>query len=361
MAFPCPLLLTSIHFSVQWMFSEALCGVWPKYFGGDRIRRMSWWEYLSVGVPCGLVTSGDIGLSNLSLVTISITFYTMVKSSTPVFVLGWAYLFGIERITWSLVMVVVIIAAGEFLTVVGEVDFDVKGFALCISASMLSGARWTLVQLKIQSLDPPLKTTIATMKVLAPSMFASMLVLSLAIEHPWNRFGDWTASEFFHIVGLGLVGAFLAIAMVLCEFHLIMYSSAIVLMIGGVIKEIITIFVGVLYFRDELNRINLAGCFVVFLGVVLYKVSYHLTKNREEKRTVVVSAAEDAGGSSRRSNSYRTLSVTDSGDDPIDMLADEESTKGLQLAEGVEQRRPLSASSASSSISEHQQHSGTLT
>jgi solute carrier family 35 protein C2 len=131
-AFPCPLLLTSIHFLAQWMFSAGACRCFPHFFGGDRVSNMSWREWVSVSVPCGLVTSADIGLSNLSLISISITFYTMVKASTPIFVLLWAYVFGIERITINLVLVVLIIAAGELLTVIGEVDFDLTGFLLSV-------------------------------------------------------------------------------------------------------------------------------------------------------------------------------------------------------------------------------------
>lgn len=281
--FPCPLLLTSIHFGMQWIFSAFLCYFFPVFFGGDRLQTMTWDQWLRVSLPCGFVTSGDIGLSNLSLVTITITFYTMVKASTPVFVLGWAYIFGIERITWPLILVVAIIATGEFLTVVGEVNFDVAGFFLCLSASMLSGARWTLVQLKLQTMEPPLKTTIATMRLLAPSMFGSMLLLSLIVERPWNKFDDLPNK--FNILVLGLIGALFAIAMILCEFHLIMYASAVILMIGGVVKEMITIFVGVFVFDDDLNRINIAGCIVVFMGVALYKVTFHMGTEDEKQLT----------------------------------------------------------------------------
>ena len=247
LGFPCPLLLTSIHFLVQWIFSWSLTTLFPKTFGGDQVKEMSWREYLAVSIPCGLVTSGDVGMSNLSLVRISITFYTMVKASTPVFVLAWAYMFGIERITWPLLLVVAVIASGEFLTVIGETEFDTIGFVLCLSASCLSGARWTLVQLKIQSMDPPLKTTLATMRVLSPSMFFSMLIISLAVERPWTLMGEGyldDPDEFLNTVGLGLLGAVFAIAMILCEFSLIMRASAVILMIGGVIKEMITIIVG---------------------------------------------------------------------------------------------------------------------
>lgn len=41
-----------------------------------------------------------------------------------------------------------------------------------------------------------------------------------------------------------MIGATFAVAMIICEFYLIMRANAIVLMIGGVIKEMITIIVG---------------------------------------------------------------------------------------------------------------------
>lgn len=278
LAFPCPLLLTSIHFLVQWIFSYVVSELFPNTFGGQRVKEMGWREFLATSIPCGMVTSGDVGLSNLSLVRISITFYTMVKSSTPIFVLLWAYLFKIERITTILVVVVGIIAAGECLTVLGEVEYDWVGFSMCLGASVLSGARWTLVQLKLHTMNPPLKSSIATMRVLSPSMFISMLIISIAIEQPWltlSRGYFETTAEGFHTLGLGLVGAVFAISMILFEFYLILNASAMVLMIGGVVKEMINIIIGVHFFGDALNRINLTGCAIVFLGVFLFKVQHH--------------------------------------------------------------------------------------
>ena len=155
------------------------------------------------------------------------------------------------------------------------------------------------VQLKIQSLEPPLKSTIATMRILSPSMFATMLVTSLALERPWEKFGGTTYFDTWRdgliTLSMALLGAFLAIAMVLCEFWLIMKSNAIVLMIGGVIKEMITIAVGVLVFGDVLNAINLTGFFIVFGGVILYKVSHFLAKMEEKAAGLVEDDMADAG------------------------------------------------------------------
>ena len=295
MAFPCPLLMTSVHFLVQFIWSYTLSRKYPITFGGDQVDAMSWNTYLTVAIPCGLVTSFDVGLSNLALVRITMTFYTMVKSSSPIFVVISAYCFGIEKITPALILTVLIISAGEMLTVIGEVEFDMVGFILVLSAAILSGLRWTVIQLKLQTLEPKLRSTVATMRILSPFMLVFMLMFSLIFEEPWNKFGannDSGTTYFAGLwdtlwtVGLGLFGATLAICMITCEFYLIMESSAVILMIGGVLKELTTILLGVSVMGDQLNATNTLGVLVVFSGVMLYKISHYMDKKEKVYDTV---------------------------------------------------------------------------
>lgn len=322
LAFPCPLLMTSVHFLVQWVVSYTLSTINPEFWGGDQVRDMSWRTFLAISIPCGVVTSGDVGLSNLALVRISLTFYTMVKASAPIFVVASAYLFGIERITCTLIIVVLVISAGEFLTVWGETEFDLVGFLLCLGASVVTGMRWTVIQLKLQSLQPPLKSTMATMRILSPSMFVTMLVVSIGVEKPWAKLGPDSGTTYFATprntfitLAMAFAGAFLAIAMVSCEFVLIMKSNAFVLMIGGVIKEMITITVGISVFGDVINGINLAGFLVVFSGVVMYKVVHFMAKMEAEAAGLVDDDMGDIRGG--RAVSYAHLEGTSApkGDD----------------------------------------------
>ena len=44
--FPCPLLLTGIHFLVQWVFSYTVSSVFSEFFGGSVIKNMSWKAFL---------------------------------------------------------------------------------------------------------------------------------------------------------------------------------------------------------------------------------------------------------------------------------------------------------------------------
>jgi solute carrier family 35, member C2 len=352
MNFQCPLLMTSIHFGLQWFVSHWLCRIFPITFGNDRLSIMNWREWCAVSIPCGVVTSGDVGLSNLSLVRITMTFYTMVKSSTPIFVLGWAYLFGIEQITCNLVLVVLIIAAGELLTVLGEVDFDHVGFILCLSASVLSGARWTLVQLKLRSIEPPIKSTIATMKLLSPSMFFSLLAFSLAFERPWVKLQKYNTDDFVQLLVLGAVGGTLAILMVLCEFHLIMHANAFLLMIGGVIKEMVTIMVGIFLFGDKLNLVNSSGVFVVFLGVFCYKLIHYYDAKKVQHHQVMASVVDDDDDADEDDDDAGSDGVEQPQREPIRVVNGAGGEEGLllrrDLHNGIELPRNTSSSTAGS-------------
>ena len=48
-------------------------------------------------VPNGTATGLDIGLSNFSLSLITLSFYTMCKSTTPIFLLAFCFMWGIEQ------------------------------------------------------------------------------------------------------------------------------------------------------------------------------------------------------------------------------------------------------------------------
>ena len=69
----------------------------PGGAGGDAGSRLSWREYCTKVVPNGVCTGLDIGLSNFSLSLISLSFYTMCKSTTPLFLLAFAFAWGLEK------------------------------------------------------------------------------------------------------------------------------------------------------------------------------------------------------------------------------------------------------------------------
>lgn len=152
--------------------------------------------------------------------------------------------------TCKLILVGLLITTGEILVAFGQAAFDTTGFLLILGGVICGGIRWALVQLKVQKLDPPLSGPMATMRLLACSMFFSMLLMSLIFEQPWRKLGP-SNSEFFSDFENGirttcivLVGGVPSIGIVFCQYWLIMNSNVIVMMIGCVLKDTIFIFLG---------------------------------------------------------------------------------------------------------------------
>lgn len=142
---------------------------------------MTKWFYISRVGPCGAATGLDIGLGNMSLKFISLAFYTMCKSSVLGFVLVFAILFRLERLTWRLVGVIAIMTVGVLMMVASETKFVPIGFFLVILASALSGLRWSLTQILLLR-NPATSNPFSSIFFLAPVMFVAILLIAIPVE-----------------------------------------------------------------------------------------------------------------------------------------------------------------------------------
>lgn len=139
-------------------------------------------------MPCGIAAAVEICCANASLVLITLSFYTMIKSSTPVWVLMFSFLFGFEKPRINLIAVISFIVFGVWLTIDGEPKFDTKGFILVLAAAIASGLRWNMTQFLMKSSKSNKDNSpLATMYHLSPIMFITMLLLSLIIEKPFHQ------------------------------------------------------------------------------------------------------------------------------------------------------------------------------
>ena len=97
-------------------------------FSVPTVRFAGWRVILLEVMPSGIATAADIGLSNQSYLFISVTYYTIVKSSVPLWIMLFSACYGLLRIHASLVLVLLCICSGIILTtlkeVVGADDLD---------------------------------------------------------------------------------------------------------------------------------------------------------------------------------------------------------------------------------------------
>ncbi|KAJ6602199.1 triose-phosphate transporter family-domain-containing protein [Mycena sp. CBHHK59/15] len=272
-AFPYPLFVTTMHFFVQFAMAAFIRAVWPQRFRPARSPTAA--DYGKKAVPTAVATSLDIGLSNLSLKTISLSFFTMCKSSSLIFVLLFAFLFRLEKFSLRLVAVIFLIFCGVLLMVATETHFIVGGFLLVLTASALGGFRWSLTQLLLKNKKMGMDNPAATIYWLAPVMGTTLAIVSAIID-------DWSAlfgSHFFVGFKAAQTAFFLtmpgivAFCMVLSEFTIIQRAGVVPMSIAGIAKEVTTISISAWIFGDNLTPLNIAGVAITVCGIALF--TYH--------------------------------------------------------------------------------------
>ncbi|KAK1425437.1 hypothetical protein QVD17_20789 [Tagetes erecta] len=281
--FPAPLLMNTIHFGMQAVFSKAIVYFWSERF--QPTVTMSWKDYFMRVVPTAIGTALDINLSNASLVFISVTFATMCKSAAPIFLLIFAFAFRLESPSFKLLGIMLIISAGVLLTVAKETEFDLWGFIFVMLAAVMSGFRWSMTQILLQKEVYGLKNPLTLMSYVTPVMALLTALLSLILD-PW---GEFRTSSYFdsswHIMRsclLMLFGGTLAFFMVLTEYILVSVTSAVTVTIAGIVKEAVTILVAVFYFHDKFTWLKGAGLVTIMFGVSLFNW-YKYQKLHKEK------------------------------------------------------------------------------
>lgn len=269
--FPAPFLMNTFHFAMQAVLSKGITWYWSHRFQPS--AAMSWRDYFIRVVPTALGTALDINLSNASLVFISVTFATMCKSASPIFLLIFAFAFRLEYPSVKLFGIIIIISIGILLTVAKETEFELWGFVFVMLAAVMSGFRWCMTQILLQKEAYGLKNPLTFMSYVTPVMALATGLLSLILD-PWNEFrrNNYFDSS-WHITRscfLMLFGGTLAFFMVLTEYILISVTSAVTVTIAGVVKEAVTILVAVFYFHDDFTWLKGAGLVTIMIGVSLF-------------------------------------------------------------------------------------------
>ncbi|KAF9379274.1 Triose-phosphate Transporter [Mortierella sp. AD011] len=275
--FNLPLFVSSIHAGLHFVITACLMHFFPESYDATRSGkggRITMHSYVTQVVPCAIAAALEICMANASLMYITLSFYTMIKSSTPIWVLVFAFFFRLEKPRWSLILIIGVIVVGVILTVAGEAQFDMTGFILVLLAAVMSGLRWSLTQMLLQKDQLGMDNPVATLYYISPIMFVLMSILSLAIEDPFVQF---SSSEFFTDFNTGLLtmmmaggGGFLAFAMTVAEFKLIKNTGTVTLSVAGISKEIVVISLSMVIFGDRLTFVNLLGLLVSIGGIVAY-------------------------------------------------------------------------------------------
>ncbi|KAH6594247.1 hypothetical protein BASA50_006719 [Batrachochytrium salamandrivorans] len=270
-AFPFPMLTTMFQMMFQFGLSSLVIVLaFPHLLPN---RPPSILGYMQMVLPCGIATGLDLGLSNSSLKSITLSFYTMVKSGSPVFVLLFAFLFGFERPTVSMITVILVIVLGVWIMVANESKFDAVGYTEVQIATVMSGLRWTLTHMLLKNpsfgTNHPLTTTLFVTPVVSLSLFVAFLILegvgSLGATPQLS-----TSTGILEVAGLMLCSGVVSFILILLELTLITETSVVTFSVAGIFKEIITIAISAFVFGDRFTGNVLLGLVVSICGIAGY-------------------------------------------------------------------------------------------
>ncbi|XP_071067851.1 solute carrier family 35 member C2 isoform X3 [Dasypus novemcinctus] len=103
-SFHFPLFMTMLHLAVIFLFS-ALSRALVQCSSHRARVVLSWTDYLRRVAPTALATALDVGLSNWSFLYITVSLYTMTKSSAVLFILIFSLIFKLEELAPPLELV----------------------------------------------------------------------------------------------------------------------------------------------------------------------------------------------------------------------------------------------------------------
>ncbi|KAF2012271.1 TPT-domain-containing protein [Aaosphaeria arxii CBS 175.79] len=334
--FPFPLFTTCLHMIVQFTLSSLVLFMIPSFRprhdsltpADSRSREpvdtkkplMTKWFYFSRIGPCGAATGMDIGLGNMSLKFISLTFFTMCKSSALGFVLIFAFLFRLEQPSWRLVLIICVMTVGVVMMVAGETAFHVLGFILVMASACSSGFRWSLTQILLLR-NPATSNPFSSIFFLAPVMFVSLFILAVPVEG-FGALSEGLSNLFAEKgvalgIGILLFPGTLAFFMTSSEFALLKRTSVVTLSICGIFKEVVTITTANLVFKDPLTPINITGLFVTILSIAAYNWIKFKKMRDEARMKAHISVQEDYQPVRTRDPDSGTVATSSSARNPL--------------------------------------------
>lgn len=228
--------------------------------------------YTRAVVPIGIFFSASLICGNLAYLYLSVAFIQMLKAMTPMAVLLSGFLLGVSKPGLKQVANVSIIVFGVVIASFGEVAFQPVGFAIQVAGIMFEALRLTMVQRLLSGelkMDP-----LVSVYYFAPVCAAINAVVALFWEVPSLSWDAVQHVGLFTFFLNGLCAFMLNISLVL----LIGKTSAVVLTLCGVLKDILLVVASMIIWETQVTALQFFGYSIALLGMIYYKLGHDQIK-----------------------------------------------------------------------------------
>jgi len=276
--FPYPMFLTTWHMVLATILTQIMARA-TNMLPAVKEGKVTTTVLLQQIFPVTLFYAVSLVLSNKSYIYLSVSYIQMLKAFTPVAVLIFSFFAGLEKAAMMEVYIVMVICLGVALTSVGESYFSWVGFTFQSLAILAEASRLTMtnILMKQLKLDP-----LSSLYYIAPlcSIFIGIACCVFELQElPWDRM---QTQEF---IGIMLINGGVAFTLNVAVVLLISNTSALVLTLSGIVKDILLVVLSMAIFGSPVTPLQYLGYSVALLGLNLHK---EYKKNPERISQLVV-------------------------------------------------------------------------
>jgi len=223
--------------------------------------------YLRAIVPIGVFFSLSLMFSNYTYLYLSVAFIQMLKATTPVATLLATWSLGIAPPSLRTLGNVSAIVVGVMIASFGEIKFVLTGFTFAMLGVICEATRLAMVERLLSGgefkMDP-----LVSLYYYAPVCAVMNGVVAIFIE------GPKISMDKVYDIGLFVLFLNAAVAFLLnvSVVMLIGKTSALVLTLSGVLKDILLVMASMVIFRDPVSLLQAFGYSIALGGLMYYKL-----------------------------------------------------------------------------------------
>ncbi|CAK3818151.1 sugar phosphate phosphate translocator [Lecanosticta acicola] len=271
--FQFPLFLTTWHMVFATLATQGLAKFTTVLDSRHKVP-MNTQTYTRAIVPIGLFFSFSLICGNIAYLYLSVSFIQMLKASNAVATLVATWAFGISPPDMKKLANVSAIMVGVIIASYGEIKFVLVGFLIQMAGIVFEAVRLVMVQRILSSpefkMDP-----LVSLYYYAPACAAINAIPTILFELPKMQMAD--------IYNLGLItliaNAAVAFMLNVSVVFLIGKTSAVVLTLSGVFKDILLVVASMVIFGDPVSGLQVFGYAIALGGLVYYKLGADGVKN----------------------------------------------------------------------------------
>ncbi|KAI0970696.1 triose-phosphate transporter family-domain-containing protein [Xylaria arbuscula] len=287
--FDYPLFLTTWHMAFATLMTQLMAKFTTTLDSRHKVP-MNTNTYIKAIVPIGIMFSLSLIFGNFAYLYLSVSFIQMLKATNVVVTLFATWAFGVAAPNLSKLFNVIAIVIGVAIASFGELKFDGLGFIIQITGIVCEALRLVMVQ-RLLSSDEFKMDPLVSVYYYAPACAIINGFFTILIELPRMTTGDIFQVGLINLLANAFVAFLLNVSVVL----LIGKTSAVVLTMAGVLKDILLVIASLLIFHDPVTLQQYFGYSIALGGLTYYKLG-------PEKLTQMTTDARLTINEVRRSN-----------------------------------------------------------